>query len=203
VALTMLHVTPQPEPADFDAKVRQKGLSYLMKQGIRLDQPLPTGTKITPYWRECLPELYDRYYGICAYLAIHFERITGAGSVDHFVAKSVRADLAYEWQNYRLACSRMNSRKSNYSDVLDPFEIENGYFRIEFVSGRIYPNPELDGVVQAQVTATIERLGLDDEGCREVRARIFADYTDGKYTSEFLKERSPFVWYEANRQGLL
>ena len=30
-------------------------------------------------------------------------------SVDHYVAKSGRWDLAYEWSNYRLACAAMNS----------------------------------------------------------------------------------------------
>jgi len=199
----MLHVVPQPEPADFNSQVRQKGLSYLSESGIDLSQPLPEGVKLRPYWRNCLPDLYDRFGGICAYLAIHFERITGAGSVDHFVAKSERPDQAYEWSNYRLACSRMNSRKNDYKDVLDPFLIEDGLFRLELVSGHIYPNPDLPPALMSDVDATITRLKLDDGGCREVRARHFSDYIQNFYTAEFLRQRSPFVWYEANRQGLL
>ncbi|WMC11484.1 hypothetical protein PU634_03745 [Oceanimonas pelagia] len=199
----MLHVTPQPEPADFDAEVRQKGLAHLKKAGIDINQPLPEGTQLQPYWRACLPALYESYQGICAYLAIHFERITGAGSVDHFVAKSARPEQAYEWSNYRLACSRMNSRKNDYDDVLDPFVIENGLFRLELISGHIYPNPELQSPLLDEVDTCIQRLKLDDEGCKEVRARHFSDYIQGFYTAEFLKQRSPFVWFEAHRQGLL
>ena len=36
-------------------------------------------------------------------------RISTDASVDHFVPKSRRWDLVYEWSNYRLACTTMNS----------------------------------------------------------------------------------------------
>ena len=199
----MLYVIPQPEPANFDAKVRQKGLAHLRNNALGLANPPPKGVKIPAYWQDCLDELYDSYGGVCAYLAIHFERIIGGGSVDHFAAKSTLPGQAYEWENYRLACSRMNSRKNRYNDVLDPFEVESGWFRLEVVSGRLYPNPDLEPATLKVVKATIARLKLDDQGCREVRARHFSDYIQCMYTAEFLKRRSPFVWYEANRQGLL
>lgn len=199
----MIHVTAQPEPATFDTVVRQKGLAWLRRKRIALDQPLPSNTTIEPYWRLCLDDLHTTYDGCCAYLAIFFERVTGGGSVDHFIAKSQRADLAYEWSNYRLACSRMNSRKREYDDVLDPFEIETGWFHIELVSGRIFPNPNLLPNQKDAVQATIDRLGLDDPGNREMRARHYQEYRQGLYTADFLKRRSPFVWSEANRQWIL
>lgn len=199
----MLHIDQQPEPANFDAQVRQKGLTYLRNTGFDLTKPLPRGSTLSPYWRACLPELYASYGGVCAYLAIHFERVIGADTVDHFAPKSKRADQAYEWSNFRLACSRMNSRKYNFQDVLDPFLIDDGYFRIELVSGRIYPNPELDPAIQGMADKTIKRLKLDNAECREIRARHFSEFTSGDYTQKYLKKISPFVWYEAKRQGLL
>jgi uncharacterized protein (TIGR02646 family) len=199
----MIHVAAQPEPASFDIEVRQKGLAWLRKRKIVLDQPLPPKTTIEPYWRHCLDDMHASYDGCCAYLAVFFERVTGGGSVDHFIAKSQRADLAYEWSNYRLACSRMNSRKREYDDVLDPFVIETGWFHLEPVSGRIFPDPQLPDEQRQAVQATIDRLGLDDAGNREMRARHYQEYREGFYTAEFLKKRSPFVWMEANRQGLL
>lgn len=199
----MIHVAAQPEPASFDAEVRQKGLAWLRKKKIALDQPLPPKTTIEPYWRHCLDDMHASYNGCCAYLAVFFERVTSGGSVDHFIAKSQRADLAYEWSNYRLVCSRMNSRKRDYADVIDPFEVETGWFHLEPVSGRIFPNPHLPDEQQQAIRATIERLGLDDAGNREMRARHYQDYREGFYTAAFLKKRSPFVWMEANRQGLL
>ncbi len=197
----MIPVEPQPEPADFDAKVRRKGLKHLRDRGLLLGQPLPPKTIITAYWRDCLDQMHADYSGVCAYLAVFFERVMGAGSVDHFIAKSALAGRAYDWDNYRLACSTMNSRKWNYDDVLDPFEIEEGWFRLEPVSGRIYPNPAAPD--EDAVQTTIERLGLDDGMCREMRARHFLEYINGDVSAAFLRRRSPFVWFEANRQKLL
>ena len=137
----MIHVEPQPEPPTFDKMVRQPGLSHLKRSNISLDQPLPSGTTIEPFWRSCLEDLYNAYNGVCTYLCVFFERVAGAGSVDHFVAKSRRPGLAYEWDNYRLACTTINSRKWIYDDLLDPFAVENGWFRLELVSGHIYPSP--------------------------------------------------------------
>ena len=199
----MIHVEPQPEPADFESKVRRRGLAYLRRKKIPLDRLLPAGTEFEPYWRECLDELHAEYRGICAYLAVFIERVIGGASVDHFVAKSKRPDLIYEWSNYRLACSVMNSRKREYEDVLDPFEIENGWFRLEPASGRIYPNPELGDPEKAAVQRTIDRLGLDDSGNREIRARRFYEYCTGGCDSNFLRRYSPFVYFEAVRNGLL
>ncbi|MBF0101462.1 MAG: hypothetical protein HQK77_11190 [Desulfobacterales bacterium] len=199
----MIHVNAQPEPAAFDADVRQKGIAFLKRKNIVFNQPVPVKIKIEPYWRACLDDLYSSYHGKCAYLAVFFERVTGGGSVDHFIAKSKRSDLSYEWSNYRLACSKMNSQKHEYDDVLDPFEIKDGWFHLEIVSGRIYPNPNLDICQNNLVQATIDRLGLDDERNREMRARHYQEYRERLYTDVFLQRRSPFVYAEAARQGLL
>lgn len=199
----MIYVTPQPEPQDFDRKVRQKGLAWLRKEGIDLNAALPKRKELPAYWREELDELYAAYGNCCAYLAVFFERTTGEGTVDHFVPKSLRPDLAYEWNNYRLACSRMNSRKRDFSDVLDPFEVKNGWFRLEVVSGRIFPDPHLSDRLRQQVQETIDRLGLDDPDNREMRAKHYQDYCEREVTASYLRKHSPFVWMEAKRQGLL
>jgi len=201
----MIRVEPQPEPAEFDTRVRQRGRAWLQERGWLRAQPLPAGKSgdLPDYWRKCLTDLHSRYDGICAYLCVYIERVTGGATVDHFIAKSPRPDLAYEWSNYRLACSIMNSRKRDYSKVMDPFTIHDGWFRLELVSGSIYPSPDLEGRQQEQVAYTIERLGLDDAGNRELRARHFQDFLEGEYTAAFLRKRSPFVYREALREGYL
>ena len=199
----MIPVTPQPEPATFDNKVRQKGLNYLRMKGFSLSHPIPKGTKLHPYWRDCLDDLHRSYQGICAYLSVFIERVTGGTSVDHFIAKSRLAGLAYEWSNYRLACSTMNSRKRNYESLLDPFEVRDGWFHLELVSGRVYANPLLPRSDKKAVEDTIKRLGLDDPQCRQMRARHFLYYVNEEVSSDHLRRNSPFVWYEAYRQGLL
>lgn len=199
----MIPVTPQPEPADFDIKVRQPGLAWLAKKEIALDQVLAPNTEIKPLWRDCLDDLYRRYHGTCAYLAVFFERATGSASVDHFIAKSQHAGLAYEWQNYRLASNIMNSRKRDYADVLDPFEVESGWFHLELLGGRIYPNPALDPVLQARIASTITRLDLDDGINREMRARHYQEFMQKMYSADYLAQRSPLVFAEAQRQNML
>lgn len=199
----MIPVTAQPEPANFDGEVRRKGLAHLANKGYALNQSLPPKAEIIPYWRSCLTELHRSYSGICAYLGIHFERVMGGGSVDHFIAKSSQASLAYEWSNYRLACTTMNSRKGAFEDVLDPFALAPDLFRLQLSTGHIYPNPELAPQAMRVIEDTIARLGLDDAQCRDLRATWYQEYLEHDLPAEYLKKKSPFVWYEANRQGLL
>lgn len=206
----MMLLTKQPEPAAFNDAVRVKGLAHLKKKGFALDQPLPAKADIDPYWRDCFTDLHHAYKGICAYLCVHIERVTGGGSVDHFIPKSARPGLAYEWGNYRLACSIMNSRKNKYDDVIDPFSdfLIWELFRLDLISGTIYPSPGFPNIglnpfAMEPVKKTIERLGLDDSICRATRVDWFNEYVTRKITSDFLKRKSPFVWFEANRQGLL
>jgi len=200
----MIPVRLQPEPASFDANVRAKGLAHLQAKGYALDQPLPSGATIEPFWRgDCLTELHKAYGGVCAYLCVFVERCTGGMSVDHFIAKSALAGLAYEWSNYRLACSTMNSRKRDFDDVLDPVALAPDLFRLELSTGRIYPNPDLEAQAMRVVEHTIERLGLDEPMCREMRARWFDEYLSAPLPGYYLRSKSPFVWQEASRQGLL
>ena len=206
----MIFVVRQPEPASFHEGVRVKGLAHLKAKGFSIDKPLPPNAKIEPYWRACLTELHEEYGGVCAYLGVFFERVMGGGSVDHFVAKSTNAGLAYEWSNFRLSCSTMNSRKREFDDVLDPFSdvLVWSLFHLELVTGMIYPSPDfpneiLNTFAMMPVEKTIKRLGLDDSECRAMRADWFNSYLNKQVSSDYLKRRCPIVWFEASRQGLL
>ena len=107
----MIKVVPAPESATFDSKVRQPGLRALARKG-----------KIRPYWTRALDDLMAAYHEICAYSCFRIHPITGARSADHFAPKPKDRDNIYEWSNYRLVCSRLNSSKRDFGDVLDPFE---------------------------------------------------------------------------------
>lgn len=203
----MIPVKPQPEPLDFDAKVRQPGQAWLQEKGLLLSKSLPEKTNPKPCWRNCLDDLYREYDGVCAYLAIHIERAAGAVSVDHFVAKSTsEARLLYEWSNYRLACLAMNARKHAFDDVIDPFTLPEGVFQLELVTGRLYVNPSLRQYNEKlfdEAIVTINRLQLDNGSNRAARARHFRDYVQQNISALHLKKTSPFVWYEVSRQGFL
>ena len=64
----------------------------------------------------------------------------------------------------------MNSRKREYSDVLDPFFLAHDLFLAAALTGHIYPSlRQLAAHPMRIVEETIERLGLDDPQCRELR----------------------------------
>jgi hypothetical protein len=185
----VIHVEPQPEPPAFDERVRRPGLRALAE-----------GKKeLPPHWRDCLGDLHERYRGVCAYLCIFIPPATGAPTVDHFVPKSKRRDLTYEWSNYRLACSLMNARKRDFEDVLDPFEVPDGWFVLELSFLQVMPSPSLDDATRARVQMTIDRLRLNDDECITARANYYQLYAEGELPPERLREWSPFVAREALR----
>jgi len=183
----VIHVDPQPEPPGFDERVRQPGQRALAEG----KEELP------PLWRACLPDLYERYRGICAYLSVIIPRGTGARSVDHLAPKSKHRDRAYEWSNYRLVSALMNARKRDFEDVLDPFEIPDGWFVLELSFLQVMPSPSLDEATRSAVQATIDRLGLNDEECIAARALYYQPYVEGELSAEQLRAWSPFVAREA------
>lgn len=198
----MIPVAPQPEPANFDTLVRQPGLAWLNGQGIALNGPPPKNPKLPAYWSKSNKELWDAYKGTCAYLAIFFEYATGASSTDHFIAKSKISGQAYEWNNYRLSCLGPNRNKNKFDDVLDPIGLAPNTFVLNLVSGEIHPNPGLSKLQEKLACDTIKRLELDSPAHNEMRQRHYREYLEHKHEQHF-KKLSPFVWYEAKRQGLL
>ena len=172
----MIRVVPAPEPEDFDAKVRQPGLRAFERLADRKyggDREAVPGSKFPDYWRRSLDDLLENYRRICSYLCLYIPRGTGARSADHMVAKSVAWGQAYEWSNYRLACSLMNSRKHDAVSVLDPFDVEDGWFVLELVDFQVLPADGLDVGVSEAVQSTIGRLRLNDDECRGARSPAF------------------------------
>lgn len=198
----MIPVTLQPEPSDFDESVRQKGHAWLAINGITQNTAPLIASALPNYWRKSNKELWNAYSGVCAYLAIYFEWGLGASSTDHFVAKSKHAGDAYEWKNYRLSCLGANRNKHKFDDVLDPIGLAFDMFFLNLANGHIRANPRLNGVDKAAIKKTIARLKLNSAEHKEMRAKHFVRYLRKK-DEESLKELSPFVWYESQRQGLL
>jgi uncharacterized protein (TIGR02646 family) len=190
----VIHVSPKAEPPAFDEQVRQPGLQALN----RGDNPLPD------YWRHCLDDLYRAYEGICAYVCIYIPRVTGGRSVEHFAPKSKHRDNAYEWRNYRLVCSDMNSRKREFEDVLDPFEVPDGWFYLQLTTMKVVPNTHLPPEIKDQIEDTIKRLKLNHADCIEARSNYYNEYIAlvDPLPFRLLKKWSPFVAMELERQGL-
>ena len=214
----MIPVQPAPEPVDFEERVRRPGLDAIAE--LVGEQPSQTrrgpkrskiatrrqdipGAAYPPLWREVHTDMLTAYRRLCAYLALYIEPATGAPSVDHVIPKSKAWDKVYEWSKYRLACSLVNSRKGDTDHVLDPFEISEEWFALEMVEYQVTVGPGATNNVAVPVGHTIERLGLNDELCRQARREYVESYLEGEISFAYVKRRAPFIARELERQGLL
>ena len=208
----MIPVSPAPEPSDFDRAVRQPGLRAIAelvgetpqrRAGRRLAQIAATRDQIPAgsfpsYWRAALDDLQAAYDRVCAYLSV---RISTDASVDHYVAKSRRWNLVYEWSNYRSACATMNSYKGEHGDVLDPFQLHAGWFALELVEFQVVAGTGLADEDAERVWATIRRMHLNVPRFCRIRAEFAEARWNGEITTDYLARHSPFVALELHRQG--
>jgi len=195
----MIHVDRQTEPLEFEDRVRKRGQRFLQ------NTPRPTAKqwRSHSYWREVGPQLHDAYGGICAYSCHWIPYDTGADTVEHFLPKDRHQNEAYEWNNYRLVCATLNGRKGTHEDVIDPFAVQDGWFVIDFPSMLVKPNVLLPLDDQGRVLASIERLGLNDEGtCLRSRTKWLGDYCSNGIPFDYLQRHAPFIASELVRQGL-
>ncbi|XXT24329.1 hypothetical protein WME94_22605 [Sorangium sp. So ce429] len=202
----VIPVQQRRAPKGFNEKVYRPGRRWLKENGHPLQGPARARDgrliDLRPFWRECLDDLHKRYGGICAYVSIYIDPVTGSRTADHFIAKSSAIEHAYRWRNLRLACSKLNGRKGIFDDLLDPFQIQPETFHLNLLTGAISPNPALPQQLKDQAQTTIFRLGLDDPDCRARRLKYFDDYHRKDITEKYLKEHCPFVWCEVHRQGM-
>lgn len=214
----MIRVDLAAEPPNFDHDVRKPGLDAIRelvgekptkqrrgpkrKQSTASRDAIPA-KKFPPLWRSALDDMLVAYKRLCAYTCLYIEHVTGGASVDHLIPKSTRWDHVYEWSNYRLACALMNSRKNEAMDVIDPFEVRDGWFALELDECQVICGPGLDVATAARVDATITRLKLNDEDCLKARREYARSYADGEIELVYLERRSPFIARELRRQGKL
>jgi hypothetical protein len=134
----VIRVDRAPEPESFDAEVRQPGLLALRE--LRGDptapkRPGPKRKHAPALWTQALPALREAYRRVCAYSAFYIHP-QGRDTVDHFVARDVDLDQAYEWDNLRYAALDVN-RLKGARPFLDPFEIEDHWFVLNLATFKV------------------------------------------------------------------
>ncbi|MBR7634506.1 hypothetical protein [Janthinobacterium lividum] len=213
----MIPVKLASEPFTFDELVRVPGLraisemigqkpKHARKAGKPYKKIARSKNKIPPdkfpaYWTHALDSLMISYNQICAYSAFRIHPVTGARSADHMVAKSHAWRQVYEWNNYRLACSRLNSRKKDFFDVIDPFLVKHDWFVLNIFTFEIEAAPRLDAAIAKKISDTIIRLDLND--FKHHREEYAEDYLKGEISLRILKKEAPFIAYELFRQKKL
>ena len=192
----MIPVAPQNEYPGFDAQVRQPGAAFL----LQCPNPSSKDFKKKNYWTRAAKEVHAAYAGVCAYTAMYLPE---QGSVDHFFPTSTHPQLAYEWSNYRLASGRVNTTKSNQSDIVDPFEVQDDWFFIDIPSCILKPNPNLEKPIRARIAGTINGLRLNsDDAYVQERCNILMEYAREEIALGFLTRRYPFLAKELARQAI-
>ncbi len=196
----MIYIKPQPEPASFDATVRQPGIRFLSTIPTK---PTSQEWQDKDYWRKSLPALRSVYNETCAFCARRIAHSTGMGSVDHFDSKDEFPQSAYEWKNFRYASLRFNGRKRN-ERIIDPFEINGDWFQIDFTTMIIRPNPFLDNDLKVKIQNTIVVLKLnEDEDLVKERLQAFRDLQENEISFDYLSREFPFIAQEMQRQGIV
>jgi len=201
----MIHVEAQPEPEGFDERVRQRGSRFLE----RVPNPTSSQWRNNAYWQLFGVELRTAYRAICAYTCHFVPADVGRPTCDHFKPKDEFPGDAYEWANYRFVCGLLNGRKWTRT-TLDPFEIQNGWFVLDFPSLLVRPASELDDNLRQRILDTIKTLKLNDEPtCRNAREEWVKDFCRisrfGTSTDAlaFIRPKAPFIAMEIERQGLV
>ena len=181
----MIPVEMQPEPEEFDTKIRSPGSLFLK----RIPNPSSNDWDGKEFWQRALPDMRIAYRTICSYCAHWIPHSTGAHSIDHFLAKSLNPELAYEWSNFRYVSARFNSRKGTHI-IVDPFTVKQNWFMLDLTSFMIFPSSELHDDEKGHVQATIDvlKLNSDDDLVRE-RAHIIETILKMRFHMSFWNGR--------------
>jgi hypothetical protein len=215
----VIPVVLKNEPADFDQKVRQPGLAAideLVGRAPRIRRPGPRRSKITdteskipadkfpPMWRAALDDMMDAYEQRCAYLAMFIER-TANPTIDHVIPKSRAWNLVYEWSNYRLCASVVNSKKGELIGLVDPVDVNIGWFELDLATFRILRRTSAPNAQHQKIDATLPLLNIRD--CCRQRQTYVEDYRLGPDAGgidlPYLERRAPFIASELRRQKQL
>jgi hypothetical protein len=194
----MMRITEANEPVDFQALVRGPGQDYLDTLGSLDDAEVAK----RPYWRRTLKHLHSAYGGICAYTCHWIPYDVGNDTVEHFLPKITFPELAYDWSNFRLVCGRLNGRKGDWQDVIDPFDVIAGMFCLEFPSLALVAGPNLTGSQRAMAESTIARLKLNEKRTIEMRLHFVQHLMKGNVSKHYVAQHAPFLSHEMDRQTI-
>jgi hypothetical protein len=162
-----------------------------------------------PHWTRALPALQEAYGSLCAYLARRIELVE-TPTADHYIARRQAKPLilAYTWSNLRLAHHYINGVKTDLADVLDPFEVQEGWFALILATGETVPGPMAPKNRLADIQRTITLLQLNRGPILKTRRRAIDRYRRPPVGQRpiplwSLEEDEPFIAHELRRQGQL
>ncbi len=181
----MMHFDKVPEPKTFEQEARQPGEKWLEEN--------PEKKRPKDFWNLFKGDLAKGFRQLCAYSAMY----EPVGTVDHFVSCNEDRTQAYEWSNYRFASGWINSSKGSLlaEEALDPFEVEDGWFRVLLPSMQLVVDGErLPAELHERARFVLQRLHLgDDERVIRQRREWYRMYQDKELTLEGLRKKAPLI----------
>jgi hypothetical protein len=185
----MMRFEPVDEPADFDQRARQPGRDWLARN--------PSARRPLDYWSPFRPKLAQGFRHLCGY-SVMYEPI---GSIDHFLSFRRHPGQAYEWSNYRFASQSINSSKQD-AEVLDPYEVEDGWFEILLPSLQLVLTAAVPVELRKKAAYTLERLRLrNDEWVIRQRSEWYRMYRSGELSLEGLRKKAPLIAQAVEKTG--
>ena len=180
----MIRFERVPAPADFKRRARVPGNQWLADH--------PAHARPKDYWTPFRGALADGFRNLCAYSAMY----EPVGTVDHFVSCDEDRSRAYDWENYRYCAGWINSSKGNEpaGKLLDPFEIENGWFEIHLPSLQLRVSDTVPTELRERAEHVLVRLHLrDDERVLRQRREWYRMYQCGGLSQDELEGKAPLI----------
>ena len=118
-----------------------------------------------------------------------------SGTVDHGISFNEDPLLAYEWSNYRFIDGWINSSKNKQvaADLLDPFEVQEGWFEISLPSLQLVLTDAVPAEFRARAENTLKKLPLrNDERILRPRRKWLSLY-EKTGDLEMLREMAPLI----------
>ena len=197
---------PAPEPSTFNKKVREPGRDFLKNLGITKQGDVADNIPWDKarFWAKCYKELDSAYNYICCYVGMRINNSSNrfeSHSVEHFIPKSINPWLAYEWDNYRLACRKANSDRDK-KPVIDPFLVGPDDFRLDLFTQKLFPNPILSKQKQQEVKDTIDNIDLNCDYWVKNGQNYYCEYLKMESEEEgrkYLQKNAPILLAELLR----
>ena len=180
----MIRFESVDEPADFQEKAKAPGAAWLDAN--------PDTTRPKDYWTPFKGALARGFRDLCAYSAMY----EPVGTVDHFISCHEDRSKAYEWANYRYCAAWLNSSKGTTpaAKLLDPFEIEDGWFELHLPSLQLRVSDAIPDEFRVRAEYVLDRLHLrHDERVMRQRSAWYSLYHCGHLTLEGLEKMAPLI----------
>ena len=144
---------PANEPELFARNCGEPGAAWLEAH------PNVDPHQMSKLWSQFRPDLARLFSHRCGWMATW---IGQEGDVDHWLPCNClkHRNLAFEWSYYRYCAGTVNSLKQASKEVLDPCEVEEGWFEVSLPDFQLLMTDRLPATHRGRAETTLKALQL-------------------------------------------